>query len=478
MGVTALLEQVQLVRQVMESIMKEDVHFGKVPGTDKPTLYQAGAQKLGLVFRLSPFFEIRREDDAAHREYTVICTLKNAGNDLGQGLGSCSTMESKYRFRSDKSNFVPTGVTVPKAYWACKTYQDKKRALAQIMDDATTAFDVKKVEGVYQIVKLSSAGEKVENPNIADTYNTVLKMAKKRAYVDAVLNVTAASDVFSQDLEEIEENLEAVRSYEDEQTGYVGSQSTQDSRQSADTRTEDEVLGKKENELRRGASEAQQANETQPKGLNWRQVVIHIKTNMAPGTKLGQISEAQMQALEEFCQRKNLANGDARDKRFAAAVTFAMLEFKEKNKQPKQEVNTPQKQEKQEPKAKDPYPPMASEINAKKQEVPASGKIEKKPEDDKEEQQRQKTEEEIMQEEDAKITEEVRQKLRELLGEEGVTEEQFIEHAKRKGDVPNMPSIVNLRDVTEGNWLAYMVTKFDEAMIRYGERKPPKAAKK
>jgi hypothetical protein len=43
---------------------------------------------------------------------------------------------------------------------------------------------------------------KVENPDIADTYNTVLKMAKKRAHVDAILTATAASDIFTQDIDE------------------------------------------------------------------------------------------------------------------------------------------------------------------------------------------------------------------------------------------------------------------------------------
>jgi hypothetical protein len=53
---------------------------------------------------------------------------------------------------------------------------------------------------------------KVENPDIADQYNTVLKMAKKRSVVDATLTVTAASDVFEQDLDEFSEaELEAIR---------------------------------------------------------------------------------------------------------------------------------------------------------------------------------------------------------------------------------------------------------------------------
>ncbi len=51
---------------------------------------------------------------------------------------------------------------------------------------------------------------RAENPDPADQYNTVLKMAKKRALVDAVLTATAASDCFAQDLEDLEDGIEAA----------------------------------------------------------------------------------------------------------------------------------------------------------------------------------------------------------------------------------------------------------------------------
>jgi hypothetical protein len=42
----------------------------------------------------------------------------------------------------------------------------------------------------------------VEHDNPADYYNTVLKIGKKRAQVDGILTVTAASDIFTQDIED------------------------------------------------------------------------------------------------------------------------------------------------------------------------------------------------------------------------------------------------------------------------------------
>jgi hypothetical protein len=43
---------------------------------------------------------------------------------------------------------------------------------------------------------------RVDNPDLPDTYNTVLKMGAKRALIAAVLNATGASSIFTQDVEE------------------------------------------------------------------------------------------------------------------------------------------------------------------------------------------------------------------------------------------------------------------------------------
>ena len=51
---------------------------------------------------------------------------------------------------------------------------------------------------------------RIEHDNPADYYNTVLKMAKKRAHVDAVLTATAASDIFTQDIEDMPEVIDVT----------------------------------------------------------------------------------------------------------------------------------------------------------------------------------------------------------------------------------------------------------------------------
>lgn len=93
-----LVNKIALVQEVMAKVMKEGEHWGKVPGCgDKPALLKAGAEKLGMTFRLKANFDVQERDlGRAHREYSVRCML----SDGNMGVGSCSTMESKYRYRS------------------------------------------------------------------------------------------------------------------------------------------------------------------------------------------------------------------------------------------------------------------------------------------------------------------------------------------------------------------------------------------
>jgi hypothetical protein len=176
--------------------MKKNEHYGTIPGTDKPTLLKAGAEKLGFAFRLAPTFRVTERDVGnGHREYSVVCTLTHSpsGVLLGEGVGLCSTMETKYRYRQAQRICPKCGqpaIIKGKAEygggWVCYT---KKGGCNAKFADGDASIEGQKTE-------------QVENPDIADTYNTVLKMAKKRAHVDAILTATAASDIFTQDMED------------------------------------------------------------------------------------------------------------------------------------------------------------------------------------------------------------------------------------------------------------------------------------
>ena len=195
-----VLAQVGLIQHVMSEVMHDGEHYGKIPGTgDKPSLLQPGAQILALTFRLGPKFRVQQKElDGGHREFYVECELFSmaTGQLIGMGVGMTSTMESKWRFRTGPVEF--TGRQVPTDYWdARKDDPGKARELL-----GGRGFQTRKNPdtGYWEIVR---AGEKVENENPADVYNTALKIASKRAFVHAVLNTTAASDMFTQDVEDL-----------------------------------------------------------------------------------------------------------------------------------------------------------------------------------------------------------------------------------------------------------------------------------
>lgn len=198
-SVQGVLDRMKFIRQIMTDVLKEGItaDYAKIPGCgDKYALLKPGAEKLSVAFRLSQAFQVETIDmENGHREYRVKCIL----NGIYEGVGSCSTLESKYRYRSGPKKV--TDKPVPKEYW---TVRKENQASAQAMIGAGNGV-AKGPDGQWYITE--GGGDRVENPDPADQYNTCLKMAKKRAHVDAVISTTGCSDIFTQD---IEENLDPM----------------------------------------------------------------------------------------------------------------------------------------------------------------------------------------------------------------------------------------------------------------------------
>jgi len=183
------------IKLCMQDVMKKGVDYGVIPGCgDKPTLLKPGAEKLGVLFMLACEMDIQMSIiDGFHREYQVKSKIIHqiTGNVIACGVGLCSTMESKYRYRND-ATYEITGTPIPRdAKENKKEYRRK-------------GFGMKNIEGVWEWVKYKGS-KKVENTDIADQWNTVLKMAKKRSYVDGILQATGASMSFTQDIEDIQD---------------------------------------------------------------------------------------------------------------------------------------------------------------------------------------------------------------------------------------------------------------------------------
>ncbi len=105
--------QVDLIQDVMKGVMKDHEHYGVIPGCgDKPALLKPGAEKLNLTFRMAPDPETVIIDmGEGHREYRVKCIMKSieTGKFLGAGVGSASTMETKWRFRKGEQKCPKCG---------------------------------------------------------------------------------------------------------------------------------------------------------------------------------------------------------------------------------------------------------------------------------------------------------------------------------------------------------------------------------
>jgi len=175
-GMEEVVARVQRVREVMRDLMEEGVHYGRIPGTQKPSLWKPGAELLLMTFRIGPKLEVEdlSNGDSIRYRVKVIGFYQPTNETLGEGIGEASTDEEKYRWRA----------AVHAKEWDA-TPEDRRR------------------------IKYDRNGNETKQirTSPADLANTVLLMAVKRGTVNLTRVVTACSDIFDQDLEDLPEEL-------------------------------------------------------------------------------------------------------------------------------------------------------------------------------------------------------------------------------------------------------------------------------
>ncbi len=124
----------------VQEVLVADIDYGNIPKTDKYCLFKSGAEKLCDLYGYGKRFELISRDVNSEEPYFAY--------EIKAVL-----------FNSDTGQIVAEGVG------CCNSKEKKYLKYAPF-----------------------------------DTANIVLKMAKKRAFVDAVLTATRSSDVFSQDI--------------------------------------------------------------------------------------------------------------------------------------------------------------------------------------------------------------------------------------------------------------------------------------
>lgn len=200
MDIEQAVQRRQVIVEAMKRLMQDGVDYGKVAGGEKPALFQPGADKLGNLFGLVLQYEeeIREEDwtGATHNGepffyYKVKARAFRDSVLIGEGVGSCSSFESKYRWRKADRRCPDCGAAAilkskHEPGWFCWKQRSGCGANFKLDDPAI----------VNQTVG------RIPNPDIGDQVNTILKMAHKRAKIAATVNATSAAEFFTQDVED------------------------------------------------------------------------------------------------------------------------------------------------------------------------------------------------------------------------------------------------------------------------------------
>lgn len=189
------------VEDIVTKVLRENEHYGVIPGTQqagkkpKKALLQPGAEVLCQVFRLRPEYTVEtREERPDFIMREVRCRLYNSvtGELVGEAIGSANSREEKYlaqtAARICPACGKPTIIKGKDEYgggWLC--FPKKGGCGAKYGDE-----DKKILDQIGQV-----SGDKVMN-----LHHTIISIAQKRAYVKAVRNATATSDIFTDEPED------------------------------------------------------------------------------------------------------------------------------------------------------------------------------------------------------------------------------------------------------------------------------------
>jgi hypothetical protein len=203
MSIESAVERYQQVTEFVSRVLRNDVDYGVIPGTEKRTLLKPGAEKLTTFFGLSTRFHLleRIEDWTGDDHggepffyYLYRCQLLRGDAAIAESDASCNSRETKYRWREAQRTCPACGVAAiikgREEYgggWVC--FRKRGGCGAKYPDGDQT------IEG-------QQTG-RVFNPDICDQVNTIQKMAQKRSLVAAVLIAVNASEFFTQDVEDM-----------------------------------------------------------------------------------------------------------------------------------------------------------------------------------------------------------------------------------------------------------------------------------
>jgi hypothetical protein len=202
MSIELAVERYNTITEFVSRVLRRDVDYGMIPGTDKLTLLKPGAEKLTTFFGLSTRFQlIERIEDWTGEDhngepffyYLYRCQLFRGDLLVAEADGSCNSRETKYRYREAqrvcpdcKQAAIIKGKEEYGGGWLC--FRKKGGCGAKFMTGDP-------------VIESQQTG-RVPNAEIADQVNTIQKMGQKRSLIAATLLAVNASEFFTQDIED------------------------------------------------------------------------------------------------------------------------------------------------------------------------------------------------------------------------------------------------------------------------------------
>lgn len=196
-------ERLDIVQQFFAAVMVRDQDYGVIPGTLKPSLLKPGAEKLcelyGYAIAPAEIVETADAESGYYRARVTQPLLRRDGSLVAAGVGEANTKEGRYRWRDAQRRCPECGAAAiikgRAEYgggWVCFQKRGGCGAKFREQDERITGQPL----------------GRVENDDPWTLWNTVLKMGKKRALVDAALSATRSSGLFTQDAEDLREWIE------------------------------------------------------------------------------------------------------------------------------------------------------------------------------------------------------------------------------------------------------------------------------
>lgn len=170
------MQSIALLQGMVKDLLIRGVDYGRIPGTPQDSLWDPGASQIIGSFNCYPGQRrILKLDD--NEQKIVACVevpviSRATQQEVGSGVGAASTLETKYKYR---------WVANPQEWGydetAIKTFKTKRGKDDE--GNETTLY-------------------RIPNPEHSELLNTIVKMASKRAEVDAAESLPGVASVLRQ----------------------------------------------------------------------------------------------------------------------------------------------------------------------------------------------------------------------------------------------------------------------------------------